>query len=298
MTKTLSFFLPYAKPGLMKALAKSIKSYAAMSLLLLPFGLDSELLQKNNPFHGFDYKDALLTMVRIEKLEKVDCEKLLSTAKTLPLEGQVGKDFSAWAPWEQDELEGVEDCDDFPCKVKLSSAETAFLKTLPKQSRLIKYEDLVLARTLKYQKLGLREEYEFPGAPQDPWSAFAKTGLKSTLTPISDGKLIYRKNNFSMGQTKPLRQVMNEKWASNASEVLRETRDVYTNHFFDSWGEYLDLNCTEGAGQLTQGLVVELDLLKKGDLLSLISRSRMREAFHENGAKYLDKIAARLKLGK
>jgi hypothetical protein len=85
--------------------------------------------------------------------------------------------------------------------------------------------------------------------------------------------------------------------ASSPTEYLSVLRDVYTNHFFDGWGEYLDVSCEvdSGAVWLAQGLVVDLDLLKKGDLFSVISRSKMREAFSDTGSRYLERIAEKLK---
>ena len=275
----------------------SPRTFLAFAMILVPFGPASDLIQKKNPWHGFDYKDSVLMMVRLEKIEKADCAKYLTAAETKPIEGVFGKDFEAWKPWEPDELDGVQDCDDFPCKIKLNTAEVSAMKAENKTSRLSKYQQLIAARVQKYQQSGQRDGYEFEGAPLDPSTIFEKLGLKSTLKPKPTGTLVYRENDFSSGKTKPIRQVMEHAVASSPTEYLSVLRDVYTNHFFDAWGEYLDVSCEadSGAVWLAQGLVVDLDLLKKGDLFSVISRSKMREAFSDTGSRYLERIAEKLK---
>lgn len=76
-----------------------------------------------------------------------------------------------------------------------------------------------------------------------------------------------------------------------SAEGVLWVRDAYTDHYFDSWGEWHRVSCHSGSVHLVQALVLELDLLKKNDLLSRIGRGKMKSAVRSQGTDYLQRMA-------
>jgi hypothetical protein len=127
----------------------------------------------------------------------------------------------------------------------------------------------------------------------DPWKAFEGSGLKSSIALPEKIELRVRKVDLSPGRVRAVRQVIDQRSAVSAdrTEATLWRRDVYTDHYFDSWGEWADVRCDQAAGTATVTLAVllELDLMKKTDLMSKLMRSKMRGATEDNGAVYLDR---------
>jgi len=200
----------------------------------------------------------------------------------------------AWSPW-TDADDAVRDCDDFPCKVKLAEAEVKAMKETPEDGRRTKFESLALARAERYEKDGTRSEYEFPGDPLDPWAWLKVKKVDPALDPLKSSRILQaRRLSFSPASAperlRPIRQILDLRRATGKHLAGYSARDAYTAHYFDAWGEWFWAECVDAGKdmQILQGLFVEFDLLKKNDLLSKISRPRMRREIRENGEKYLE----------
>jgi hypothetical protein len=291
----------------------------AAALAVSPFGQVSELIQKQNPWHGFDDHSALLWNLRVEKLEAVECEKLVKRLEEdFPAQQFVEPkpkhspkiDWSlawkGWKPWSAKDLKLVTDCDDFPCKVKLNATEVGAMAKEPETGRLEKFQSLVKARVERYLKTEERKEYEFPGDPVDPWSEIRKQvkGSGSVLYqspyfPKDAVTLWARRLDFAPGRIQPIRQILDRRVWEDATRTQVEVwiRDSYTDHYFDGWGEWAHLGCDPETHRaiLIQALVSDLDLLKKHDIISSLATGRMKSAIEENGAIYLDSWAAKVK---
>lgn len=276
----------------------------AASLLLLPFGSVETLTLNQNPWHGFKADGAKLLVARAEKIADQPCARWLqalsedsATAEAVSFSGD-GPEWDTWTPWNPEDLKAVEDCDSFPCAVKLNRPETEAMQTAGKRGkkfRLPQFLSLVTKRGVQYLAHQTRNEFEFPGAPVDPWDYFEKAGFKSEIKKPEKISLWLRTLDFAPGKIRAIRQVLDRrvKTAENRGTVW--LRDVYTDHYFDSWGEWANVRCEKGGVVLTQAYFAELDLLKKTDLFSRLAHGKMRGAIEENGEKYLDQWALRLK---
>ena len=234
----------------------------------------------------------------------------------------------SWEPWKEEEREDLEDCDDLPCKIKLGPQETQVMAATPKKERPEKYLELVEARVQNYSKTQERKEYEFPGQPSDPWARLEGKGFRTALKRPSEPMLYVGRIRLSPGKAKDLHQVLDRRFArgvmaslppaSNpspspsvapsatqvgsgsrsvssipvpAQEAILWVRDAYTDHYFDSWGEWHQITCNGTSAELVQALFVELDLLKKTDLLSRIGRGKMKSAIQSQGGDHLQRVA-------
>lgn len=284
----------------------------ASAWALSPFGSVHDLVHIKNPWHGFDAAGPVLTVVRVQKFQSDSCgrwiQAVLSDAPGT--EWSPGSAYLAWQPWEPKELDAVVSCRNFPCDVKLDSSETSRMAMTKSANRLHEYQTLVQNRVFQYKKTEVRRPYEFPGDPIDPWQYLGqylgqflgRTGNFTKERRPQVGQFYMRKLDFASDKIQPLRQVLDRRTQSSSSGKSSEKeatvwlRDIYTNHYFDSWGEWTHLVCVGDSGTdllLVQSLVVELDLLKKTDLLSRMMRGKMRSAVEENGARYLDKAYER-----
>ena len=74
-------------------------------------------------------------------------------------------------------------------------------------------------------------------------------------------------------------------------------RDAYTAHYFEGWGEWARLTCDPAGGDalISHALFVELDQLKKNDLVVRISSAKIVNAFRESAFRYLAERAEQLK---
>jgi hypothetical protein len=303
MTKTSSFYLRSDNPRAF---------FVAAALVLKPFGPVASLVKDGNVWHGFHDDGPMLVMMRAEKVPTVGkaeaiCKRWIESLETDSIGHDLGGasklQYAAatpdWGPWKSEEIEGIEHCDKQPCDVKLDGSEVAQMAATPKAGRRAKYLELILDRVQRYIKTQERKEYEFPGDPLDPWKVFVTLGLSSPLPipPPSKGRLELRRVEFFPGRVKTMHQILDTRVAEAADgqEATLWRRDAYTDHYFDSWGEWADVGCGGGGVTVTQAVMLELDLMKKTDLLSKLMRSKMRGAAEDNGAIYLNGWFERLK---
>ncbi len=270
---------------------------AQTDLTLAPYGAVSTLVPRDGAqafyFHA---EDPVLNITRIQKTKMptlAACEKAVRELQNLPLgnvfSGGPVKTFKDWEPWNGDDRDATESCEDFPCKVKLDAAEVAQMKKSPPLSRIETLAALAQARVARYLKSGVRAEYEFPGAPIDPWKWFDDNGFRGLTRPAKPG-MRTRKLDLVPEKMRPLRQILDCRYAFVKHEATLWIRDVYTAHYFDSWGEWYDVSCDPKTLTLVTvaSLHAEFDLLKQNDLLSRVSRPKMRSAVKENGSHYLE----------
>lgn len=314
-TKTSSYFSRFGKGFFAVALAASPVP-GPSPIGYAPFGVRDGSLQEHvearNPWYGFAEQGALLWSTRVQRVADGDCTQWAKAlvrdrlGEPLPDVLVPAEKWSGWQPWKGKDKDSVLECDVFPCAVKLNTAETQTMARLPEEKRWEKFHEMVLSRAKRYLATGERKEYEFPGDPADPWAFFEKvplalTGVARPATP----HLLERQTDFLSGSVHVLRQIVDWRAAAAADgkEASAWVRDAYTDHYFDGWGEWTGILCenrSAGKGVLvSQALLVELDLMKKNDLLSRLGRGNMRAAvekqgkiFLENGFKRLEKMQA------
>jgi len=239
--------------------------------------------------------EALIIAVRGQEIKSTDCNRWI----TALINREIGKrtspgDFTAWAPWTNSEKDAILDCDDMPCKVKLKKNEIVELEKIQeKEKRFEKYLSFVSDRTARYLKDLDRPGYEFPTAPVDPWAYFESVGLHSELAQPQKSKpgvLLERIVDLAPNQLQMTRQILDWVTARNATEGVVWIRDVYTDHYFDTWGEWGQVRCDSAKGtiRVTLAMFFELDMLKKKDFFSMISRGRMRSISETISTQYLD----------
>jgi hypothetical protein len=277
-----------------------------------PFGPVADLLKEDNPWHGFRDQAPVLTVLRAQKVSTqgaghASCRGWIDALT----DDRLGREVDAatpeewenavkeWEPWTEEDDKAINDCSKMPCDIKLNEYETVQMKLVEPSIRRKKFFQIVLDRIHAYQKSQERKEYEFPGDPVDPWKYFEALGLKSAVTIPPKGDLQIRRAAFFPGRVKTLHQVLDRRVAMtpNLHEATLWRRDVYTDHYFDSWGEWADVTCDPSAGTatITQALMLELDLMKKTDLFSKLMRGKMRGAAEDNGAVYLTQWFERLR---
>lgn len=306
--------MPVAQAVAVAAKATSVGAVAAAiaSLTLGPFGHLSQVMPDDKIFYGFDPQNAVLTLVRAQKIEIPKCDgshpcscQRFSDAlisQPLGLTPQVDGDFKAWEPWKGDDLDKVKDCDHFGCDVKLDEKEAKAMKSTPEKDRLAEYLSLIDARVKNYKKTEARNEYEFPGAPVDPWRILGKIFSGPALPPISPNSIFLRILDFSPGKIQKMHQVVDRRSAvvslgEDASDTAVWLRDAYTDHYFDSWGEYTEVICDGKEGELLvlSSLLGEMDMLKKTGFIAALTRPKLRNAFLENGKVFLNTAFEKLK---
>src|SRR5206468_3927654 len=98
------------------------------------------------------------------------------------------------------------------------------------------------------------------------------------------------------GKIRALHQVLDQRFKASArrDQATLWIRDVYTDHYFDSWGEWAQVRCESDGIYLLQALLVDFDLLKKGDIFSGMMKGKMRSTFEENGKIYLEQRYERM----
>jgi hypothetical protein len=308
---------------------------AISALMMAPFGQLSELIHDGQPFFGFDPENAVLTLVRIQKVsipkcvpdKPCACQAWSSALSDIPGEtfiplsvvqavpSPVSSPVSsglpaenlghalneAWKPWNQEDLKGIQECDHSPCDVKLNAAEGAEMKKKKQDSRLAEYLDLVGARVERYEKTQERKEYEYPGDPVDPWKLLEQRGLKPSLERPPAPLLFTRILDFGPGKIQKMHQIVDRRalTSKDGNEAVVWLRDVYTDHYFDSWGEYSQVICEPEQGDMyvVLALIGEMDLLKNTGFIAGIARPRERAAFRDNGKIYLNHEFGRLRAG-
>lgn len=278
-----------------------------VGLVLLPFGQVSELLKKENPWRGFNSDEAIQFIVRVEEVPTARCsdwiDALVEEPRGAPVTGNWSDSLKAWGPWDKEDLEQILDCKRLPCLVKLDGAEVGQIAAAPDEVKSLKYLSLVQERANRYLKTGERKHYEFPGDPVDPWSYFEKNGLKTELKRPQIPELWVRRLNFASNEIRSIRQVLDRRIAvsKNRMEGHLWVRDIYTDHYFESWGEWGRVTCEKDpkngrfSARVSLALFIELDQFKATDLFSRLARGRIRDAVQENGKVHLDQWFSRLK---
>ena len=251
----------------------------------------------------FESNGPMLRSIRVSKraLEAGEtCEGLLAGIRARP----IGSPFAfeatnRFAGWEgfSDDLEAVEGCDGFPCKVKFNEPESLAIAAKTKSGRLAETLKQVEGRMREYARTARRKGYDLPEDPIDPWKEFVSYGhvLPRTLQKAKP-TFFARKLKFGEGNYRPLRQIFDERTFVEKGRLVRVARDVYTAHYFDGWGEWLEARCSKDGKTLflLQDLLMEFDLLKNTDLLSRIARPKMRQGVDQESLRYQKEQAARL----
>jgi hypothetical protein len=271
-------------------------------------GQVSSLVGDHNPWHAFKSDDPIVTVFRAQKVPispgHPGCEAWVGALQAeapgrgLPFGAKLTEAEwedvaeSAWKPWREDDARAVLECEEAPCDVKLSPAEASKLKSAKGMQRMLKYLSVIYARVSHYKKTGERKEYEFPGDPVDPWKTFEKLGLQPELGMPATSELRVRRVDLAPGKVREIRQVLDRRGAvsTDRQESAVWIRDAYSDHYFDGWGEFADVKCDSknGSAIVTQSISLELDLMKKGDLISKMARGKMRGSMEDNGLIYLD----------
>ena len=272
------------------------------------FGAPEELVAKRNPWSGFQSKDAILMVVRMERRTGESCASWArALAEEVPgpkLDSKPSMTgwmpvWKHWEPWSEDDRESVSGCSKFPCGVKVNPVEGKSIYALPEPERFQKFLEVVKERGARYLKTQERKEYEFPGDPIEPWSELEKVGLKPASARPQEPVLFSKRVEFIKGELHVIHQIVDFRSAVSASgtEAAVWQRDAYTDHYFDGWGELGLVKCgADGKSPtLIQALVLEFDLLKKKDIVSVISRSNMKSGIEKHGKIYLEEWAERIK---
>ncbi len=287
-------------------------------LFLAPFGAVSDHLREDKPWIAFHADGPVLSLVRVQKAAAPRCEPWLEAMVAVPTprflawspaDGQAGSSaapFKAWEPsWTGDSIKAVRECDDFPCDVKLDRAEVEAMKKAGakdgakdrKDARLPQYLQLIAARTEHYRKTQERPEYEFPGAITDPFQWFDAHGFKSELTRPATPTLFLGLLDLGPGKFLPLHQTLDRRVAQGADQATVWLRDSYTDHYFDSWGEWDTVVCDPDSHEVSvvQAVVAEMDFLKKTNLFARSMAGRYRSAFEEYGTRFLNDQYGRIR---
>ncbi|MBC7386317.1 MAG: hypothetical protein H7301_09195 [Cryobacterium sp.] len=243
----------------------------------------------------FQSEGPMLRSIRVSKhvlRAGETCDTALAKVKNHP----IGVPFAFGSPdrfrgWEKfsDDVDAVEGCSDFPCKVKFNEVETLLISAKPKEVRLAEVENQVEKRMQDYVKTSHRGGYDLPEDPVDPWKVFVTKGhVLPAGFEKSKPSFYTRKLKFGEGSYRPLRQMFDERVFTQKGKVVRVARDVYTAHYFDGWGEWLEARCSDNGKEIfiLQDLLMEFDLLKNTDFFSRIARPKMRQGVDQESVKY------------
>ncbi|MBS1963185.1 MAG: hypothetical protein JST04_13295 [Bdellovibrionales bacterium] len=204
--------------------------------------------------------------------------------------------FAGWDDF-SDDRDAVDGCDGFPCKIKFNEPESLAIAAKPKAERLAEVLRQVENRVRDYAKTFRRKGYDLPEDAIDPWKEFPKHGHEIPPALLKEKpKFFARKLKFGEGNYRPLRQVFDERTLVTKDRLVRISRDVYTAHYFDGWGEWLEVRCAkDGKSVLVlQDLLMEFDLLKNTDFFSRIARPKMRQGVDQESLRYQKEQAERL----
>jgi hypothetical protein len=311
MTKILNSYLRFVRAALGAGFAGLLvllhSSSASSGLVLSHYGPVSELVASQNPWNGFNSQGAVLTVLRVQRVGAGDCarwsEALINDVPGTKIvnaksDSDWNQSWQGWSPWNEDDLKAVSSCDELPCAVKLDGDEVSHLAEQKKENRFKAYLNEVMTRSRKYEKTQIRKEYEFPGNPVDPWSLFRERGLVASSGRPLKSSFWVRRLDFGSGDLRIIRQVLDRRVARSKTGVTVWLRDAYTDHYFDGWGEWTQIACDPAPGKgltLVQALALELDLLKKNDLVSKLMRGKMKSAIQDNGTAYLTKAFGRIR---
>lgn len=248
-------------------------------------------------------RDPMLRSIRVSKhpLAAGDsCESAFARMAArpigLPFAPELPTRFAGWDGWE-DDLDAVEGCDGFPCKIKFNEVETLAINARPREGRLAETLKQVEARVAEYAKTFRRKGYDLPEDALDPWKTFVAHGhVLPHGFEKSKPSFFARKLKFGEGNYRPLRQIFDERLFLSKDRFVRIARDVYTAHYFDGWGEWLEARCAKDGKSilLLQDLLMEFDLLKNTDFFSRIARPKMRQGVDQESLRYQKSQAERI----
>jgi hypothetical protein len=273
----------------------------ASAVVLSPYGSVDTLLSKRNPWTTFRAEDPILTGVRIDRETVTDCAPWMMAFINDPRQIRMGRptskgknsQWAAWMPFEKEEISAIEDCHEQPCAIKLGDAEVSAMASTPKEDRLKEYLTLIIQRADAYQKNEARFSYEYPGSISDPWKFFEIHGFKGDLPMPEVPSLALRRLDFHNSRVRPIRQMVDRRIAiaKDGNEATIWIRDVYTNHYFDSWGEWGSFTCDPVKKEVTSILAVnvEFDVLKNTGLFASISRGSARSSMQTLTEDYLER---------
>lgn len=322
MMKICAFSLRSVKPGFVKLgvwgavalLASGAAEYPKLEISGIG-EVDAklaELKDKAQPWRAFHEDGSILTVVRAQLWNRPagkSCAVYLNGIRSVP-DGHVIPsvlenlyqsmtvdqlpDLPIWEPFRKEEIKAIEDCDDFPCKVKLNARENKALRTTSKNLRKKMWMAISVGRAERYRKIGMPEGYEADGLPVETWTKLESLGFRSLLPRAPEIELLIRLLHFSDDRVRPVRQIIDRRHSVGPKSAVMWGRAVYSDHYLDSWGEVVMLDCPAPAAPLriVHGLIVDLDLLKKGGIFARMMRWKARDAFHAQASKYLDEVAA------
>lgn len=243
---------------------------------------------------NFESDGPMLRSIRLSKVVLAagqTCETVIAKIKSHPIgesfDFTQANRFRGWDGWE-DDADAVEKCSEFPCKIKFNEPETLAIAAKPREGRLDEVFKQVEARMKDYEKTARRKGYDLPEDPIDPWKMFIAKGHEM---PASIEKMkpafFARKLKFGEGSYRPLRQIFDERTYQEKGRFVRISRDVYTAHYFDGWGEWFEARCSTDGKELfiVQDLLMEFDLLKNTDFFSMIARPKMRQGVEQESLK-------------
>lgn len=294
----IGFFLPLITSIFSLSALSDEKNWDVASL----WSGDRVLFTEKGSRH-FESDGPMLRSIRVSKRilnpgEK--CDQAIAVIRSYPIGesftfGNADR-FRGWDNW-ADDIDAVEKCGGFPCKIKFNEPESLAIAARPKEGRLQEMLKQVEARMNEYVKSAHRGGYDLPEDPLDPWKVFASHGheLPSAMsrTKVS---FFTRKLRFGEGSYRPLRQVFDERTIEAKGKIIRIARDIYTAHYFDGWGEWLEARCSTDGKELflLQDVLMEFDLLKNTDIFSRIARPKMRQGVEQESLKYQKIQAERL----
>jgi hypothetical protein len=283
---------------------------AIAGLVITPFGDVSHLLQAEKPWYGFEPQGPVLNLVRLQKTPVKSCKAWSDALVAVPETGFTPVSVSdpsstvknlqaSWEPLSEKDLKAIKSCDEFPCKVKLNEPETTEMKKAKEPDRVGKFFSIVGSRLESYSKTQVRKGYEYPGEPVDPWKTLEERGFKTTLPRPEKPDLYARKLNFAPNKMLTMHQVLDRRVARSPqdTEAVVWVRDAYTDHYFDSWGEWSMISCDPSTHEavVIQALLSEMDLLKSKGLFARAAFGKFRSAFKDNGKVFLDQQFDQLK---
>jgi hypothetical protein len=295
------------KPSSSKFWAQLWAVAALPAIVLDPYGNVNTLLEKSNPWRTFYDDGPVLAEIRVSREEATNCKAWESAFFNNTREIRLGKphsptpqtQWSTWFPMEDRENEAIEECQKQPCEIKFNDAEVAQMAAAPKSDRMNAFLSAVILRGDAYLKDGTRSSYEYAGGIGDPWKTFEKLGLKSSQPMPEKPNLGLRRMDFHNDRARVIRQLLDRRVTSSKDQTQATlwVRDVYTNHYFDSWGEWGNFSCDPIKHEVTLTLAVtlEFDVLKNTGVIASVAKRSAKNSMKDLMETYLDSWAGQIK---
>jgi hypothetical protein len=280
---------------------------AAPAIVLDPYGNVNALLEKSNPWRTFYDDGPVLAEIRVSREEASNCRAWENAFFNNTREVRLGKprsatdegQWSTWFPMEPRESESIENCQKQPCEIKLSDPEVSQMAAASKTDKQKVYLTAIMARADAYLKDGTRTSYEYSGGISDPWKTFEKLGLKAGLPMPITPNVGLRRLDFHNDRARVIRQVVDRRVISSKEQTGATLwlRDVYTNHYFDSWGEWGNISCDpiKREATLTLAVTLEFDVLKNSGVFASVAKRSAKNSMRDLMENYLDNWAAQIK---